>query len=111
MEIIRGLDNYITSAPEPDENWCGRCDAVIDTDDPFEIACKCNPDAMAMHCSDCGEELPETADGKIGHCENCCECDACMEAYDAVEKHHEATGEWKDMPVITGEKVYTRYPR
>ena len=58
----------------PEGNWCDRCDAVIDTDDMFEQACSCDPDA---HCSDCGEELPEEFDA---HCENCCECSECFES-------------------------------
>lgn len=84
-----------------DGNFCSRCDLVIETDDMFEPACSCDPDA---HCSDCGEELPEAHDS---HCQNCCECDACTEAYDAIEKHHEKTGEWLDNPIITGEKIYS----
>ena len=61
-------------ADAPEGNYCDRCDAVINTEDMFETACSCDPDA---HCSDCGEELPEVDDA---HCENCCECDACYEA-------------------------------
>ena len=90
-------------APDYDDsgNWCNRCDAVIDTEDMFETACSCDPDA---HCSDCGEELPEVDDA---HCINCCECDACMEADAEIHRIHAETGEWQDHPIITGEKVYS----
>ena len=81
-----------------------------DSEDAPEFCVVCsephNPEADVFcfcHCSDCGEELPEEKDS---HCQNCCECDACTEAYKVIEKHHEATGEWLDNPVITGEKVY-----
>ena len=97
---IAGYDTWKLASPdyhEAEKEYCCVCDTYID-DGEF---CEC-------HCSDCGEELPEADDA---HCTNCCECDACMEAYDEIEKHHEATGEWKDMPIITGEKVFTRYPR
>ena len=61
-------------ADAPEGNYCSRCDLVIDTDDMFEPACSCDPDA---YCSDCGEELPEADDA---HCTNCCECSECFES-------------------------------
>ena len=57
------------------------------------------------YCGECGEELPDEVDA---HCTNCCECDACYEAYCAVKKIADATGEWQDIPVITGEKVFSK---
>ena len=59
-------------ADAPEGNWCDRCDLVVDTDDPFETACTCDPDAF---CTECGEELPEDDDAC---CKNCCECEVCF---------------------------------
>ena len=84
--------------PEAAPDYCMECDTYYRKDDGEN--CHCN-------CQDCGEELP-VDDGNFGHCHNCCECDTCNEAYEVIEKHHEATGEWKDMPVITCEKVFSQ---
>ena len=83
--------DYFETAPD----YCMECDTEYHKDDGE--FCNC-------HCSDCGDELPEVDDS---HCQNCCDCDACTEAHDAIEKHHEKTGEWLDSPVIIGEKVYS----
>ena len=72
---IPGYDAWKLASPYDDDgNWCERCDAVIDTDDMFETACSCDPE---IHCSECGEELPDEDDA---HCDNCCECDDCFAA-------------------------------
>ena len=100
MTTLNGYDNWKLSYPahydtDAEVDFCVVCSEPHNGDEG--IFCNC-------HCSDCGEELPETDDS---HCQNCCECDACTEAYEVIEKHHEATGEWLDDPVITGEKVYS----
>ena len=84
-------DNY----SEPEKDYCGCCDTFYYEDEGEYCHC---------HCQKCGEELPEADDA---HCSNCCECDACMEADAKIYAHHEATGEWLDMPIITGEKVHS----
>ena len=58
-------------------------------------------------CQTCGEPLPELDNGEIGYCPNCCECDSCCDAYQRIEEIHRKTGHWHDMPIVTGEKVYT----
>ena len=63
-------DNWKTDYPssydsEDEKDYCCVCDTFTDEGE----FCDC-------HCSDCGEELPETEDA---HCTNCCECDDCWE--------------------------------
>ena len=56
---------------EPAPDYCGVCDTEYHKDDGERCNC---------HCQECGEELPEMDDA---HCQNCCDCDACMAAADA----------------------------
>ena len=105
MEMIYGYDNWKLASPdyyEPEPDYCECCDTEYYKDDGE--FCEC-------HCQDCGEELPfdggETP-GEYGHCTNCCDCDACMEADAKITAHHEATGEWLDHPEVYGEKVYSK---
>ena len=77
--------------------------------EPYEADEHCQNEHC--HCQDCGEALPETEDGNdVGHCENCCECDACYDAEEKAQAIFESTGEWIKK-VITGEKVFTILPR
>ena len=101
MTNIIGYDSWKLQNPShyDSEDAPENCVVCSEPHNPeADIFCNC-------HCSECGDELPEADDS---HCTNCCQCDACIEAYDAIEKHHEKTGEWKDMPVITGEKVFSQ---
>ena len=88
-------DNY----SEPEKDYCGCCDTFFWADEG-EV-CEC-------HCQKCGEELPEADDA---HCTNCCECDACALAEELARYEFLETSFYPDMPIITGKKVFTRYPR
>ena len=102
FEII-GYDSWKLASPDEYDAEIVHCELCTE---PHEADEHCQNEHC--HCQDCGEQLPLTADGNdVGHCENCCGCNACTEAWNEIEKIHEVTGEWQDMPIITGEKVYS----
>ena len=85
---------------EPESDYCCVCDTYFSKDDGEFCHC---------HCSECGEELPESENGDA-HCENCCECDACYDAEEKAQAIFESTGEWIK-ETVTGEKVFTIFAK
>lgn len=60
---------YPADSLDPVPEYCVVCSEPHNADEG--VFCNC-------HCSECGDELPETDDS---HCQNCCECDACYEEH------------------------------
>ena len=101
---IPGYDAWKLATPdhydyEPEQEYCEHCDELREPEQ------HCTNEQCT--CQACGETLPESDSKETPHCQNCCECDECAHQwwllyFDALE-----TGAWRDIPVITGEKVYT----